>query len=184
MTLLIGFAPLAVYLLLARLSVSLALWLAFAASFSLGVRPFLESGMPRLFDAASTALFGLLALYDGFVDPGMRIGWIGMILETGLMLTALYSLLAKAPFTARYALAQTLYEYREAPFFIRTNYLLSAVWAGAFAIMAATDALAVFVHTLPASLLAVVGLAAFAGALTFSWYTGVALGRRIGRKAY
>ena len=184
MTLLLGFAPFAAFLLLARFSFSLALWIAFAAAFSLGIRAFVELGVLRLFDAAMTALFGLLALYDGFIDPGMRLAWIGLILEIGLSLTALWSLATKAPFTCQYALAPILSEYGDEPFFIRTNYLLSAVWGGAFAVMAAMDALTLFVHTLPVSLLAVVGLAAFAGALTFSWYASVVIGRRIGKRAY
>jgi hypothetical protein len=183
-TLLLGFAPFAAFLLLARLSLSLALWIAFAAAFSLGIRAFVELGTLRLFDSAMTALFGLMALYRGFVDPGLRLAWIGLILELGLLLIALWSLAAKAPFTRQYALAPIFSEYDEEPFFIRTNYLLSAVWAAAFAVMAAMDALTLFVHTLPGGFLAMVGLAAFAGALTFSWYASVVIGRRIGKRAY
>lgn len=184
MSLLLAFAPLAAFVLLARLSVSLALWIAFAIAFSLGIRAFLERGMLRLFDLASTVLFGLLALYDGFVDPGMRLAWIGMILEVGLWATALWSLLRKRPFTRQYASAQTLYEHADAPFFVRTNYALAAVWAAAFAFMAVMDGLTAFVHTLPVNLLGLMGLAAFAGALTFTWYTSVSIGRRIGKRAY
>jgi hypothetical protein len=184
LSLLLGFAPLAAFMLLARLSPSLALWIAFAAAFSLGIRAFLERGMLRLFDLVSTALFGLLALYDGFIDPGMRLAWIGMILEVGLLMTVLWSLLRKQPFTRQYASVQTLYDYANTPFFVRTNYAIAAVWAGAFAFMAVMDALTAFVHRLPVNLLDLAGLVAFLGALTFTWYASVAIGRRIGRKAY
>ena len=184
MTLLLGFAPIAAFILLARFSLSLALWIAFAAAFSLGIRAFVELGAPRAFDTAMTLLFGLLALYRGFVDPGMRLAWIGLIIELGLLLTVLWSLVNKAPFTRQYALAPILSEYGGEQFFIRTNYLLSAVWALSFAVMAAMDALTLFVHTLPAGTLAFVGLAAFLAALAFSWYASLETGRRIGKRVY
>ena len=53
MTLLFGFAPFLLFAILSRLSADLALWLAFAASFVVTIRDFVESPSLRLLDGAS-----------------------------------------------------------------------------------------------------------------------------------
>ena len=72
MNLLLGFAAFILFSLLARVSDDLALWAAFAAAFALGMRTFVDTRVLRTLDGASTALFGLLAMYKGFVQPDSR----------------------------------------------------------------------------------------------------------------
>ena len=180
MTLLLGFAPLVVFCVLVRLSVSLALWIGLATAFSLTIRAFVETGVLRLLDAGFTVLFAILALTAGFIEPGMPIAWVGMVLELGLLAIALWSLLVRRPFVGPYLRAPLDAEHWTAAPVVGLEYRLSWIWAATFAAMAATDAVILFVHTLSANLAAGAGLAALAGALTYTWQSGVALGRRLG----
>jgi len=179
--LLIGFAPLVIFCILARLSLNLALWIAFATSFSLGIKSFVETGILRPLDAGSTVLFGLLALYVGFIEPGMEFSWVGMILEIGLLGIAVWSLAKRRPFTSGYAGVQILPEHWDTPRFVRANYRLTWVWAATFAAMAAADAQNLFLHTIAPNKAAGIGLAVLAAALIYTWQSGVQIGRRFGK---
>ncbi|HEY0281335.1 MAG TPA: hypothetical protein VGC27_01790 [Rhizomicrobium sp.] len=181
---LIGFAPLVVFCVIARLSLSLALWLAFAMAFSLGIRSFLEAGILRLLDAAGMVLFGLLALYAGFIQRGIEISWVGMILETALLGLAVWSLTARRPFTAEYAGERISPEQWDTPQFARAQYRLTGVWAVAFAAMAAADAQTLFLHAIAPNKTAAIGLAVLAAALIYTWQSGIQIGRRFGKTPY
>ncbi len=184
MALLIGFAPFVVFCILARLSLNLALWIAFAMAFSLGIRSFLETGVLRLLDAAGMVLFGLLALYAGFIQRGIELSWIGLVLEAGLLGTAVWSLKARRPFTSEYAGEQISPEQWYTPQFARVNYRLTLVWAATFAAMMAGDAQTLFLHTIAPNKAAVIGLVVLAAALIYTWQSGVQLGRRFGKTPY
>lgn len=180
MGLLLGFVPLIVFCALAPLSISLALWLSFATAFTFGIRSFLETGVLRLLDTAGVVLFGLLALVDGFIEPGMTLSWVGMIAESGYLALALWSLAVRRPFTAQY-FPLPPERAAEAPFSERVNYVLTWVWAATLAIMAGADATITFVPRIIPGWATAVALAALAGALTFTWQFGVYIGRRLGK---
>ena len=180
MALLVGFAPLVVFCLFAHLSLHLALWLAFATAFALSIRVFLDTGRLRLFDAANTFLFGLLALYVAFIEPGLELSWVGLILEIGLLAIALWSVAARRPFTTDYAVALILPEYWRAPWFLRANYWLSWVWAATFAAMAFADGVNLFLHTFTPNQATAIGLVAPAAALIYTWRRGLRIGGRFG----
>jgi hypothetical protein len=182
--LLLGFAPLVVFCLLVRLSVSLALWIALATAFALLTRSFVETGVLRLFDAGNTMLLGLLAIYAGFIERGISISSVGMILELGLLGVAVWSLVVRRPFTEQYSRGQFSPAQRDNPLLVRMNYLLTWVWIATFAIMAAADAAAAFLPILTVNRTFGVGLAALVGALTFTWQSGVYIGRRLGKTPY
>ncbi|HSC61634.1 MAG TPA: hypothetical protein VLC29_10415, partial [Rhizomicrobium sp.] len=63
MGILLGFVPFIMFALLSGVSVSLALWLAFAAAFAIGIRDFLHAKMIRRLDITCLMLFAMLALY-------------------------------------------------------------------------------------------------------------------------
>ena len=181
MALLIGFAPLVIFSVLARLSLSLALWLAFATAFTLGIRSFIETGNLRPLDTGGTVFFGLSALYAGFIQRGVEISWIGMILEIGLLGMALWSLAKRKPFTTQYAAEQIPSERWDAPSFVRANVRLTWAWAAALAAMAAADGQTLFLHTIAPNKAAAIGLAVLAVALIYTWQSGVQIGRRFGK---
>src|ERR1700761_8693466 len=98
MTLLFGFAPFVLFAILSRLSADLALWLAFAASFVVTIRDFVESPSLRLLDGTSFVLFGLLALIRGFVMPELSLATVRTIVDAALCLAICVSLLRGQPF--------------------------------------------------------------------------------------
>ena len=84
MNLVAGFAPFILFTLLSRLSVDLALWVAFAAAFVVTIGDFVESPSLRLLDVGSLALFALLALGRGFLDPGLPLASVRFIAALSL----------------------------------------------------------------------------------------------------
>ena len=80
----VGFAPFILFTLLSRLSVDLALWVAFAAAFVVTIRDFVESPSLRL-PVGSLALFALLALGWG-LDPGLSLALVRFIASLSLLL--------------------------------------------------------------------------------------------------
>jgi len=72
------------------------------------------------------------------------------------------------PFTLQYAREQTPQEFWNTPVFIRTNYIITAVWTLAFLVTTAADATATFNKKFPLSLDIGVGLAALALAVIFT----------------
>ncbi|HWA30383.1 MAG TPA: hypothetical protein VG867_04770 [Rhizomicrobium sp.] len=168
MGILLGFTPFILFTLITDLSVSLALWVSFAAAFAIGIRDFLHAKMVRTLDAGCLVLFAILALYAGFIQPSMTVQAVRMIADLGLFLLALVSLGLKSPFTLQYARDEVPEAEWEAPEFLRANYTLTGVWAGAFFVMATADGFATFSAETPFALDIAVGLAALAFAIVFT----------------
>jgi hypothetical protein len=168
MGILLGFAPFILFSLLTGLSVSLALWIAFAAAFAIGIRDFLHDKTLRTLDMGCLALFALLALYVGFVQPELSVETVRLIADAGLLVIALISMAMRNPFTLQYAREEAPEETWGSAAFLRSNYILSAVWAVAFAVMAGADALAIYNHSFPLSLDVAAGLGALALAIAFT----------------
>ena len=144
MTLLFGFAPFILFAILSRLSADLALWLAFAAAFVVTIRDFVESPSLRLLDGASLTLFGLLALWRGFVAPELVAGRGPHHRRCGPVPGDLCSLLRRQPFSLQYASRDTKDRHWPLPVFLRVNYVISLVWGLTFAAMALADGAVTF----------------------------------------
>ena len=168
MGILLGFAPFILFALLTNISVSLALWVAFAVAFAIGIRDFAHTRILRVLDVGSTILFGLLALYAGFIQPGLSVQAVRLVVDCGLLLIAATSMAIRNPFTLQYAREQTPQEFWNTPLFIRTNYIITAVWTLVFLATTAADATATFNKKFPLSLDIGVGLAALALAVIFT----------------
>lgn len=162
---LLGFVPIIVFTMLSNLSQDLALWASFAAAFAVGIRDFVQERVVRLLDAGSTIIFGLVALFAGFVQPGLTIQMTRLVVDVGFFALALLSMLIFNPLTLQYAREQVPDEISCRARFVLTNYGLTALWMLAFAVMAAADALSNIDKRLPLSLDATVGLVALAAAL-------------------
>ncbi len=168
MGILLGFTPFILFSLLTGLSVSLALWVAFAAAFAIGIRDFLHTKMLRLLDVVCLALFALLAIYTGFIQPSLPVQAVRMIADVGLLLLALISIAMRNPFTAQYARDDAPEEMWNTAAFVRANYILAVVWSFAFAVMATADAYATFNKKFPLSLDVAAGLGMLALAIVFT----------------
>jgi hypothetical protein len=140
MNLVLGFGPFVLFALLSRLSADLALWAAFAAAFVVTIRDFIERPQLRLLDGVSLFLFGGLALWRGFVDPGLTLAALRTIVDLGLTAAIAVSLASARPFSLQYA-GRDGWSHAA---FLRVNYLISFVWLAAFAAMALADAAVTF----------------------------------------
>ncbi|AYA25538.1 MULTISPECIES: MFS transporter [Rhodococcus] len=78
---------------------------------------------------AVLAAVGLIAS-DGVID-WMEI-WAGELTNIALAVFVFATLIARRPFTLPYAKEDTPQEYWTSPLFMKINYVISAVWAGAF----------------------------------------------------
>ena len=168
MGILLGFAPFIVFALLTNVAVDLALWAAFATAFALAIRDFAHTRILRVLDVGSTALFGLLALYAGFIQPGLSLQAVRLVVDCGLLLIAIFSIASRNPFTLQYAREQTPKEIWDHPVFIRTNYIITGVWTLSFLVTTLADGAATFDKGFPLSLDIAVGLGALALAVIFT----------------
>jgi len=75
-------------------------------------------------------------------EPSLRV-------DTGLLLVVLVSIAIRRPFTLQYAREGTAREIWNTPAFIRTNYIITAVWALAFAVMVSADLAMLYLPNLP-----------------------------------
>jgi hypothetical protein len=168
MSILLGFAPFILFAILANLSVDLALWVALAAAFVIAIRDFAHTRILRVLDVGSTILFGLLAIYTGFIQPSLSIQIVRLLVDGGLLSVAFVSIVIRNPFTLDYAREQVPQElWHERPF-LRMNYIVAAVWTLALAAMTAADAAATFNRKFPLSLEVAAGLAALTAAVIFT----------------
>jgi len=168
MGILLGFAPFIVFALLTGISVDLALWAALATAFVIGIRDFAQTQLLRVLDMGSVALFGLLALYTGFLQPSLSIQAVRLVIDGGLMTIALVSILIGNPFTLDYAREQVPPEFWATPLFLRTNYIVAGVWVLAFGTMTAADAAATFNANFPLALDIATSFAALTLAVVFT----------------
>jgi hypothetical protein len=168
MNLVAGFAPFILFTILSRLSVDLALWIAFATAFVVTIRDFVESPSLRLLDAGSLALFALLALGRGFLDPNLSLAAVRFTAALSLFLILGLPLLLKRPFSVDYARLDPREAGWPPSLFQRVNYLVSATWTAAFAVMAAADGAVTFDLGLPLYAGIAISLVTLAAAVTFT----------------
>lgn len=165
---LLGFVPFILFAVLTNVSIDLALWTAFAAAFAISIRDFAHSRLLRALDVGSLAVFGLLSLYVGFIEPGIPVQMARLVADGSFFVMALVSMLLRNPITLQYAREQVQEEFWKTPRFILTNYLITAGWAAAFAVMALTDAVANMNKRLPLTLDLGVCLAVLVLAILFT----------------
>jgi hypothetical protein len=101
-------------------------------------------GVPiHLLEVFTVAYFGVLAVF-GLVASDATIDWLalwaGELSNIALAAFALVTLLIRKPFTLAYAKDTTPREHWDDPLFLRINYMISAVWAGAFVVSAIAGA--------------------------------------------
>ncbi len=168
MNLIVGFAPFILFTLLSRLSADLALWMAFAAAFVVTIRDFVESPTLRLLDIGSLALFALLALVRGFLDPNLSLAAVRFIAALSLFLLLAAPLALKRPFSVDYARLDPKEADWPSALFLKVNYRVSGVWVAAFAVMAAADGAVTFAPELPLYASIAVSIVALATAITFT----------------
>lgn len=168
MGVLIGFIPFIVFELVAGLSMSLALWAGLAAAFVVGIRDFLHSKAVRPLDVGGMVLFLVMALFTGIVEPQLKEPTTRLVIDCGFLLMAAVSLIRRDPITLGYAREWAPQEAWMQPAFLRANWLVTAVWTAAFAVMTLFDGIANFDNTFSQTIEIAACLAALGVAIVFT----------------
>jgi hypothetical protein len=127
----------------------------------------------KLLEFATALLFAGLTLFSIFSDSGASSSVIGVRLsvDSGLLLIVLLSLAFRRPFTTQYAREEVPETMWTSPGFIRANYVITSVWAVAFAVMVITEAVMLYVPGVPQRAGVVAIIVAIYGAMKFTaWY--------------
>jgi hypothetical protein len=173
MGILLAFAPFVAFAVIDRLFGSLeGLFAGFAVSAVLLIRDWLSPGRaPKVLEIGTACLFGALALYALLGNPGWSIMGVRLAVDTGLLSIVLISLAIRQPFTLQYAREQVGREVWASKEFLRTNDVISAVWALAFLALVVADAVLLYVPELPPRFGIITTVPALVGAIKFtSWY--------------
>lgn len=89
----------------------------------------------KLLEVFDIVFFGVLVIVGLVANDGTLSWlelWAGELSNIALALFAIVSIAIRIPFTLQYAKEQTPQEYWDKPIFIRVNYMITSVWAGAF----------------------------------------------------
>jgi hypothetical protein len=173
MGILLAFAPFIVFALVDRV-VGPTEGLAAGALVSAGLlaRDWLTPGRSaKILEIGTMLLFGGLTLYAVLGGATWSVIGVRLCVDAGLLLIVLVSMAAGRPFTLQYAREQVAPEFWDSAEFVRTNYVITAVWALAFAVMVVAELALLYVPGMPprAGIIAVV--LALVGAVKFTgWY--------------
>lgn len=172
MTIFLGLTPFIIFFVLMRLSTPfVALAAATILSAILMARMAMRGGGVKILELGGLILFGALTLYTLAMHPMWSIAGVRFAVDGGLAIIVLISVAIRRPFTLQYARESVPKEFWSHPAFIRTNDIISGVWFLCFAVAAACDAAAIYLPTIPVSVLVVVTVAALVAAVGFTaWY--------------
>jgi hypothetical protein len=173
MNILLAFSPFLAFIVLNQfIGLEIGLLAAAAVSLLLLARgTLIQHKTPKVLEVGTFLLFGVLALYQGFAPTPWSIAGVRLAVDAGLLLIVLVSMAIREPFTLQYARESVPQAFWNRPEFVRTNFIITAVWAAAFAVMAAIDLAWFVLPTLSPRVVIIVTLLALAGAARFTgWY--------------
>lgn len=168
---LLAFAPFIAFAVIDRLVGPMeGMFAGFAVSSALLIRDWSQGRGPKVLEIGTAVLFGALACYALFANPAWSLWGVRLVVDAGLLLIVLASIAIRQPFTLQYARAQVPEEVQASSEFVRTNYVITAVWALAFAVMAAADLALIAMPDLPARFGTIPTVLALLGAFKFTAY--------------
>ena len=170
---LLAFAPFIVFVLVDRLIGPTEGLIAGAlVSAALLVRDWITPGKTlKVLEIGTVLLFGGLALYAVTGGPTWSIVGVRLCVDAGLLLIVLISIAIRRPFTLQYAREQVAPEFWEQPEFVRTNYVITGVWALAFLILVIADLVLLYMPEFPPRFSIIATVLALVAAVKFtSWY--------------
>jgi len=171
MNLLLAFAPFIVFVVVERLaSIPIGLAAGALAAVALLVRNLLTPGRSvKILEIGTFLLFGLLSLYALATSPQWSIAAVRLRIDAGLLIIVLASMAMRQPFSLQYARQSVDPRHWDSPEFLRINYVISAAWAVAFAVLVLADVVMVYLPALPHAF----GVATTVLALAVAaWFTG------------
>jgi hypothetical protein len=173
MGILLAFAPFVVFAVVDRLVGSSAGLLAGAATSALLIaRDFISHHRsPKILEIGTFILFAGLAIYAYVAQPTWSVIGVRLLVDTGLLVIVLASMVIGKPFTLQYARETVDAQYWDRPEFIRTNYVITAAWALAFAVMVAAELALLYLPGMSHRFGVIVIIVALIAAVKFTgWY--------------
>jgi hypothetical protein len=135
-----GIAPWIVMSILAGVTdFEIAVGIALATSVLFVIANRLIGGSLKLLEIADVVFFVVLIIIGGVASANVTDWletWAGELSNVALVLIAVGSMLVHRPFTLEYAREEVSPELWDNPVFIRTNYVITGFWAGAFVVAA------------------------------------------------
>lgn len=169
MSILLSLSPFAVFFVLMRGHSPLAGLLgASAVSVLLCARAWRRGEALKVLEVGSLVVFGALTVYTLLAAPHWSVATVRLAVDAGLLAVTVTSLAIGRPFTIQYARERVPEAVWGLPVFFTTNVLITAVWAGAFAVLVAADAAAEYAPAVPLWIDVAASVAAFAAAAWFS----------------
>jgi hypothetical protein len=148
-----------------------SLWVAAVVSGLLIVKEVLHHRSVKVLEAGTFVLFGTLGTVAAIAPVHWDTAIVRSMIDAGLLCIMLLSLVLRRPFTLQYAREQVPSAVAQLPLFVRTNYIITAVWTVAMTIVVVADLALHSLTSLPVWLGTVVISASLTGALGFTtWY--------------
>lgn len=173
MGMLLAFAPFIAFALVDRaVGATEGLIAGAAVSAAFLIRDWITPGRsPKILEIGTVLLFGGLAAYALFGGPTWSIVGVRLCVDLGLLLIVLISMAVRQPFTLQYAREQVAPEFWNSREFLRTNYVITAVWALAFVVMVLADLTLLNMPDLPPRIAIITTIVALVAAVKFTgWY--------------
>lgn len=125
----------------------------------------------KILGAGSAVLFIGVGGYLTLVDSSLSTSAVKFLIDAGMFVVALGSMLVRHPFTLQYALEEVPTEIAAMPGFMRANYIITGVWTAAMLAMMLGNVAMLYVPGLPIWLSLAVAFAARNSAVYFTrWY--------------
>ena len=160
-----GFAPLIVFAVLTRFaSATVSLWAAAAVSAGILVCEGLRSRSVRIPGLGTFALFAMLGFYSRLVHPDWETEELRAVVNGGVLLIVVLSLVMQRPFTQRNARERVPAEVK----WTGISYDVTRMWAAAMAVIVLAKLVMHFAPGMPVWLCSAATAMALGGA---SWFT-------------
>lgn len=120
---------------------------------------------PKIIEIGTAIFFCGLAVQ---ALPAWSIDGVRLRVDSGLLIMILVTLAIRQPFTLQYAREQVAPEFWESPEFVRTNYVITAMWALAFSVVVIAELILLYWPEVPPRVGSLAMVAALFGADKFN----------------
>jgi hypothetical protein len=168
---LLAFAPFIAFAAIDRLVGPMeGMFAGFAVSVVLLIREWSQGRGAKVLEIGTAVLFGALASYAWLANPAWSLWGVRLVVDSGLLLIVLVSIAIRQPFTLQYARERVPEDVQASAEFVRTNYVITAAWALAFAVMVAADLVLTYMPDLPQRFGIIPTVLALVGVFKFTAY--------------
>jgi hypothetical protein len=172
MGILLGFAPFLAFAVATNFwGATIGLLAGAAVSAALLVNELVRRHRPKILEIGTLLMFAGLLAWSSLFPSQLPVLSVRLRVDIGLLLIILISMAIGKPFTLQYARERVPQERWQSPQFARINFVITSVWALAFACIVAADLMMIYMPTVPIRVGIVVTIAALYGAYRFTgWY--------------